>query len=72
MNLNEDVDIARRDLKSALEEIDRQSFSRHGLEQENSALKRQAQGYLDNWREDWGGRTAKEWLQRLRQKGREK
>ena len=28
-----------RDLKSALEEIERQSFSRHGLEQENAALK---------------------------------
>ena len=28
-----------RDLKSALEEIERQSFSRHGLEQENAALR---------------------------------
>ena len=45
MNLNEDVDIARRDLKSAMEEIERQSFDRHGLERENTALRAQVEDF---------------------------
>ena len=39
-----------RDLKSALEEIDRQSFSRHGLEQENAALRAKLADYEECWR----------------------